>query len=99
MSFPKSHGLSLIKSEPFIIKVVIYSAIIRALGSRKVIYRLLIVSYTWMQQESGRSSLLAAICRHKVTVLALTPSDRITPMGNGGTPRTGNASEAWQRLR
>ena len=45
------------------------------------------------RQEAGRSSLLAAICRHKVTVdELLTPSDRITPMGNCGTPRTGTAS-------
>lgn len=35
----------------------------------------------------------AAICRQKVTVQALIPFDRITPMGNGLTPRIGNASE------
>ncbi|WP_303035445.1 hypothetical protein [Bacteroides acidifaciens] len=52
------------------------------------------------RQEAGRSSLLAAICRHKVMVdKSLTPYDRITPMSIGGTPRTGNASEDWQRLR
>ena len=46
------------------------------------------------RQETVRSSLLAAICRHKVTVdEPLTPYDRITPMSIGGTPRTGNASE------
>ena len=40
------------------------------------------------------------LCRHKVTVdEPLTPYDRITPMGNCGTPRIGNASEDWQRLR
>ena len=39
------------------------------------------------------------ICRQKVTVRALTPFDRIAPTGNCGTPRTGNASEDWQRLR
>ena len=39
------------------------------------------------------------LCRQKVTVQALTPFDRIAPMGNCGTPRTGNASEDWQRLR
>lgn len=45
------------------------------------------------RQEAGRSALLAAICGHKVTVdKPLTPYDRITPMGNGGTPRTDNAS-------
>ena len=31
--------------------------------------------------------------RQKVTVQALTPIDRIAPMGTGGTPITGNASE------
>ncbi len=52
------------------------------------------------RQEAGRSALLAAICRHKVTVdEPLTPYYRSTPMGIGGTPRTGNASEDWQRLR
>lgn len=30
---------------------------------------------------------------------ALTPFDRFAPMGNCGTPRNGNASEDWQRLR
>ena len=39
------------------------------------------------------------LCRQKVTVWALTPFDRIEPMGNCGTPRIGNASEDWQRLR
>lgn len=39
------------------------------------------------------------VSRQKVTVLALTPFDRIAPTGNCGTPRTGNASEDWQRLR
>lgn len=37
---------------------------------------------------------MAAGCRHKVTVdEPLTPSDRIAPMGTGGTPIIGNASE------
>ena len=38
---------------------------------------------------------------NKVTVSrsSLTPFDRIAPTGNCGTPRTGNASEDWQRLR
>ena len=44
---------------------------------------------TGKRQETVRSSLLAAICRHKVTVdEPLTPFDRIAPTGNGGTPRT-----------
>jgi len=52
------------------------------------------------RQEAGLSSLLAAICRHKLTVdEPLTPYDRIAPTGNGGTPRTGNASDDCQRLR
>ena len=38
--------------------------------------------------------MLTAICRHKVTVdEPLTPSDRIAPMGNRGTPIIGYASE------
>ena len=36
---------------------------------------------------------VAAVCRQKVTVRALTPIDRIAPMGTGGTPMNGNASE------
>ena len=37
------------------------------------------------RQEAGRSSLLAAICRHKVTEdEPLTPYDRITPICTGG---------------
>ena len=36
---------------------------------------------------------MAAGYRQKVTVQALTPIDRIAPMGTGGTPITGNASE------
>jgi len=36
---------------------------------------------------------LAAGYRQKVTVQALTPIDRIAPIGTGGTPITGNASE------
>ena len=41
-----------------------------------------------------RSSWLAAGCRQKVTVVEpLTPFDRNAPMGTGGTPITGNASE------
>lgn len=37
--------------------------------------------------------MVGAGCRQKVTVRALTPFDHITPMGTGGTPITGNASE------
>ncbi len=52
------------------------------------------------RQEAGRSSLLATQYRRKVTVdEPLTSYDRITTMSNCGTPRTGNASEDWQRLR
>ena len=52
------------------------------------------------RQEAGRSSLLATQYRRKVTVdEPLTPYDRIAPTGNGGTPRTGNASDDCQRLR
>lgn len=36
---------------------------------------------------------MAAGYRQKVTVQALTPIDRIAPMGTGGTPITDNASE------
>lgn len=43
--------------------------------------------------------MLAAIRGQKVTVQALIPFDRITPMGNGLTPKIGNASVDWQRLR
>ena len=32
-------------------------------------------------------------CRQRVTVQALTPFDRIAPIGTGGTPITGKASE------
>lgn len=32
-------------------------------------------------------------CRQRVTVQALTPFDRIAPIGTGGTPINGNASE------
>ena len=46
-----------------------------------------------VRQERERSSGLAAGCRQRVTVQALTPFDRIPPMGTGGTPITGNASE------
>ncbi|WP_289393424.1 hypothetical protein [uncultured Duncaniella sp.] len=43
---------------------------------------------------------MATQCRRKVTVdEPLTSYDRITTMSNCGTPRTGNASEDWQRLR
>ena len=33
------------------------------------------------RRETERSSVLSALCRQKVTVQALTPLDRITPMG------------------
>ena len=47
-----------------------------------------------VRQERERSSLLAAGCRQRVTVdEPLTPFDRLTPMGVGGTPITGKASE------
>ena len=46
------------------------------------------------RQERARSSWLAAGCRRKVRVdEPLTPPDRIAPIGTGGTPITGNASE------
>lgn len=47
------------------------------------------------QRETERATVLAAVCRRKVTVnrSSLTPFVRITPMGHGGTPRTDNASE------
>lgn len=51
------------------------------------------------RQEAGSLHCWRRLCRQKVTVQALKPFDRIAPTGNCGTPRTGNASEDWQRLR
>ncbi len=46
------------------------------------------------RQEAECTAVLAARCCRKVTVdEPLTPSDRLAPMDNSGTPRTGNASE------
>ena len=61
------------------------------LPKHEIIGRL--IDFILKRQERERSSVSAAGCRQRVTVQALTPFDRIAPMGTGGTPITGNASE------
>lgn len=48
-----------------------------------------------VDSERLRATVLAAVCRRKVTVSrgSLTPFVRTSPMGHDGTPRICNASE------